>query len=67
MELRNRHYVMHHILGRNRLSDYVRLALWEAFQLVAVATNPSTISSLPKVLAGKFAGLRDILTNRKTS
>jgi glycosyltransferase involved in cell wall biosynthesis len=34
MELFNRHYVMTCVLGRRRWSDYARLVIWEAFQIV---------------------------------
>jgi glycosyltransferase involved in cell wall biosynthesis len=35
MELINRHYVMATVLGRKSPLDYLRLLLWEAFQMVA--------------------------------
>jgi GT2 family glycosyltransferase len=63
MELRNRHYIMREILGRNRIADHARLALWETFQLAALVARPSGLGELPKVMAGKIAALRHIFSN----
>jgi glycosyltransferase involved in cell wall biosynthesis len=58
MELVNRHYVMTRILLRRRWSDFLRLAIWETFQIAAALTNRSGRSSLHRVLVGKIRGLR---------
>lgn len=63
MELRNRHYVMKNVLGRDKLSDYGRLLLWECFQLAAAA-RPQSVRTFAATVAGKWAGLRDIVTGR---
>ena len=53
MELINRHYVMTHILQRTGLLDYLRLFLWEAFQLVAAATQLDSRRQIFSTLLGK--------------
>lgn len=53
MELINRHYVMTHVLQRTGLLDYLRLFLWEAFQLVAAATQPDSHRQIFSTLRGK--------------
>src|SRR5436190_7073428 len=35
MELVNRHYVMRNVMGRQRLSDFGRLVLWEIFTIAS--------------------------------
>jgi GT2 family glycosyltransferase len=58
MELINRHYVMARILDRKRMVDYLRLALWEIFQLAVCAIRPASRSDLGAMLRGKWRGLR---------
>lgn len=53
MELINRQYVMTKILGRNGPLDYIRLFLWEAFQLVAALTQSDSRSNFISILRGK--------------
>lgn len=57
MELVNRHYVMTKILGRTRLLDYVRLFLWEAFQMVAALTQADSRRQIFSNLRGKGMAL----------
>jgi glycosyltransferase involved in cell wall biosynthesis len=60
MELVNRHYVMTRILGRTRISDYVRLMIWEMFQLAVCAARSESRSQLRDMCRGKFNGVRQI-------
>jgi glycosyltransferase involved in cell wall biosynthesis len=62
MELVNRHYVMTRVLSRSRWIDYLRLAIWELFQIVVPATTRQGLSSLHRVLIGKARGLRRLIT-----
>ncbi len=64
MELANRHYIMRHMLEKRRPSDYAKLALLETFFLVSALFNRRTWRTFPAVLAGKAAGVLDILSGR---
>lgn len=64
MELANRHYIMRHMLEKRRPSDYAKLALLETFFLASALFNRRTWRTLPAVLAGKTAGVLDILSGR---
>jgi cellulose synthase/poly-beta-1,6-N-acetylglucosamine synthase-like glycosyltransferase len=50
MELRNRHYVMTQVLQRRGLFDYLKLAIFEFFQLASVARQN------PRALLGTLRG-----------
>ena len=60
MELNNRHYVMTEILGRRCWSDYLRLCLWEAFQLTVAALRTESRRRLPAISQGKWQALKRI-------
>ena len=60
MELVNRHYVMTEVLGRRRIGDYTRLALWEVFQLLVCAVQQRLGREFWSTLKGKWLGLRAI-------
>ncbi len=60
----NRHYLMTNLLGRSRFSDYLKLALIEAFGTVSVLTSLKEWQSLPRVLSGKLKALPVLLTAR---
>jgi glycosyltransferase involved in cell wall biosynthesis len=55
MELLNRHFVMTSVLGRQGPGDYLRFALWEAFQVAAAA--PGGVRRVSAEVAGKVRGL----------
>ncbi len=55
MELVNRHFVMTRVLGRRGPGDYLRFALWEAFQVAAAA--PGGLRRVSAEFAGKLRGL----------
>jgi glycosyltransferase involved in cell wall biosynthesis len=63
MELINRHYVMTRVLGKRRITDYVNLAMWEGFTLVAAARDGC--AGLRPILVGKLRGLAHILVRLK--
>jgi glycosyltransferase involved in cell wall biosynthesis len=65
MELINRHYVMTEILGRSKMSDLMKLALYEAFQLAASAYNRPR--ALPAVMKGQFGALTTLLRRDRKS
>lgn len=67
MELVNRHYVMTRILERRRLADYLRLVLFQTFGITTSLTTKSAWSSLPAVLRGKAAGIKEILLARESA
>ncbi|HKQ03907.1 MAG TPA: glycosyltransferase [Blastocatellia bacterium] len=60
MELANRHYVMTRVLEQTHTSAYLKLLLWEMFQLLVCATDRSTRSKLLQILKGKILGFREI-------
>jgi len=60
MELINRHYVMAHVLGRRGVRDYLRLLLWEVFQLAAGASQAASRAALPATLRGKWQAIREV-------
>ena len=53
MELFNRHYVMTKVLGRSRLSDYLRLGLFELFSLFSILRGPAGRMIFGSTLRGK--------------
>jgi glycosyltransferase involved in cell wall biosynthesis len=61
MQLVNRHYVMTEILGRHRIIDYLRLALWETFQLVVCAIKGRAGAPFWRILHGKLLGVSDLV------
>lgn len=66
MELVNRHYVMTEILGRKRLVDYVRLFVWEAFQLVVSAARAQSRPAFGAIWRGKWRAVRKLHSRTMT-
>ena len=62
MELVNRHFVMTRILFRSGWLDYLRLAIWELFQIAVTATSRPGLRSLHRIVIGKVRGLRRLVT-----
>jgi glycosyltransferase involved in cell wall biosynthesis len=60
MELVNRHYVMTQVLERKGFREFLRLVVWELFQLSACVTRLAWRASLWPVCQGKFDGIRQI-------
>jgi glycosyltransferase involved in cell wall biosynthesis len=61
MELRNRHFVMTQVLGRCAMIDHLKLASWELFSVISVATRRGNWGSVPSILGGKLSGAWQIL------
>jgi glycosyltransferase involved in cell wall biosynthesis len=61
MELINRHYVMTHILQHTGLLDYLRLFLWEVFQLAAASAQPDSRRHILSTLRGKGMAILRLL------
>jgi glycosyltransferase involved in cell wall biosynthesis len=64
MELINRHYVMTRVLGRRRVSDYLKLMLLESFGIGSSLTSFYGWRTLPAVLSGKVSALWTMITTR---
>jgi glycosyltransferase involved in cell wall biosynthesis len=62
MELLNRHYVMTKVLGRSRVSDYLKLGLFEVFSLISILQAPSGRMLFGPTLRGKGRACRLIVT-----
>jgi hypothetical protein len=62
MQLVNRHYVMTKVLGRSRVSDYLKLFLFEFFSLVSVLKVPAGRMVFGSTLRGKARACRLIVT-----
>ena len=62
IELINRHYLMTNLLNRRRFTDHFKMALIEAFGIVAVLKSGKEWLSLPRVLAGKVKAIPVLLT-----
>ena len=62
MQLVNRHYVMTRILGRDRISDYLKLLFFEFFSLLSSLQSRSGRATLVPALWGRVGALRRIVT-----
>jgi glycosyltransferase involved in cell wall biosynthesis len=61
MELVNRHHVMTRVLGRNRLRDYLKLFVFEAFQQASALRSASSRKTFIAALRGRLRGALRIL------
>jgi glycosyltransferase involved in cell wall biosynthesis len=57
MELVNRHFVMTRVMGRRSSRDYLKLAIFEAFSIIACFRTFQTIRRLPSMILGKTKAL----------
>lgn len=62
MQLVNRHFVMTRILGRNRFSDYLKLAIFEFFSLASSLHSESGRATITLALRGRLRALRRMVT-----
>ena len=62
MELVNRHYVMTQVLRRDRWRDFLRLFVWEAFQMAVCAARAERRVNLPAQCRGKWQAVKKICT-----
>jgi len=61
MSLVNRHFVMTQLLNRRTVSDYLKLALLQAFDITASLQTVKGWIELPAVLTGKLSAVVEIL------
>jgi glycosyltransferase involved in cell wall biosynthesis len=64
MDLVNRHYVMTEILNRTSLQDYIKLAIFQIFNVIASLRYPKSWLSLPVILLGKLSAIKKIVFDR---
>jgi glycosyltransferase involved in cell wall biosynthesis len=62
MQLINRHYVMTRILGRDRFSDYLKLALFELFSMASSLRSRSGRATVAPSIWGRVEALRRMVT-----
>lgn len=67
MELINRYFIMTKICGRKTLTDYLKLALLEGFQVATPLVRLNSWKALPLVIVGKFAAVRSIMRGDATA
>lgn len=60
MELVNRVYIMKTILGKSSASDFLKLFLFESFQLASVLASPKTRGNALAIMKGKLNALRKL-------
>lgn len=60
MELVNRHYVMTEVLRRRSIPDYIKLMIWECFQLGVCAVQPHSRKQFWSMCQGKVNGINQI-------
>ena len=60
MELVNRHYVMTQVLRRDQWRDFLRLFVWEAFQMAVGAARADSRRKLPALWRGKWQAVKKI-------
>jgi GT2 family glycosyltransferase len=65
MQFINRHYVMTKVLGRNRISDYLKLFLFELFSLTSTLQVPSGRVKFGPTLRGKARASWFIVTRQR--
>jgi glycosyltransferase involved in cell wall biosynthesis len=65
MQLINRHYVMTKVLGRSRISDYLKLFLFEVFSLASILQAPSGRAVFVPTLRGKARASWSVVTRRQ--
>jgi hypothetical protein len=62
MQVVNRHYVMTKVLGRSRISDYLKLLLFELFSLASILKLPAGRMVFGPTLRGKVRACWLIVT-----
>lgn len=60
MELVNRHYVMTKVLGRNRISDYLKLIVFELFSIASSIQTRAGLATLSAAFWGRLEAIRRI-------
>jgi len=65
MEVVNRYYVMTEILGQHGALDFLRLWIWQFFQIITVAARSSTRAKAWPMFRGQLDGLQSIVSRSK--
>jgi glycosyltransferase involved in cell wall biosynthesis len=65
MEVVNRYHVMTEVLGQHSALDFLRLWIWQFFQIASVAARSSTRAKAWPVFRGTLDGLRSIVSRSK--
>lgn len=60
MELVNRHFVMKNLLNKSKFSDYLKLAVFECFQVITSLASSRTCKIFPELVIGKLRALRKL-------
>jgi len=63
MDLVNRHYVMTQILNKSSFQDYIKLAIFQLFNVAVSLVSPKGLRSLPLVLLGKLSAIQEIVSS----
>jgi len=64
MDLVNRHYVMTQVLARNSWQDYLKLAVFQVFNLAGYVTASRNFLIIPKLIWSKFEAIAEIIANK---
>lgn len=64
MDLVNRHYVMTRILERNSLQDYLKLAIFQIFNIAGFLATSKKWQVLPSIIIGKLSAIKEIIFRR---
>jgi GT2 family glycosyltransferase len=67
MQLVNRYYVMTKVLGRDQLSDHLKLVLFELFSIASSLQSRSGRATVAPGLLGRVEALRRMVTCRRSS
>jgi glycosyltransferase involved in cell wall biosynthesis len=65
MQLANRYYVMTRVLGRTRVRDHLKLAIWTVFSDLSLLTNAQGWRSLPARIRGECRAVGAIFRQRR--
>jgi len=64
MQLVNRHYIMTQVMGQQDAGGYLKLMLWEFFQLVASACRDRLGHNFRQIARGRMLAIADLLRGR---
>lgn len=64
MDLINRHYVMTSVLAKRGWQDYLKLAVFQVFNLVGYIRTSRNWLEIPKLIRGKFMAIAEIIANK---
>ena len=64
MDLVNRHYVMTQVLARNSWQDYLKLAVFQIFNLAGYLAASHNWQAMPQMLVGKIKAIAEITAQK---